>query len=88
MFLDTISNDNHLADLIMPAYWSLNLKNQDIKRLIEVMDSKRVEVKASELKLLSTGQKCESVSTKIIGQLMVLLIEKKYRPYLVCFTYI
>ena len=74
--LDTISNDNHLADLIMSSYWSLNLKNQDIKRLIEVMDSKRVEIKASELKLLSTGQKCESVSTKIIGQLMTLLIEK------------
>ena len=39
--LDTISNDNHLADLIIPSYWILNLKDQDIKRLIEVMDSKR-----------------------------------------------
>ena len=74
--LDTISNDNHLADLIMPSYWSLHLKDQDIKRLIEIMSSKQVKINASELKLLSTGQKCESVSTKIIGQLMTLLIGK------------
>lgn len=74
--LDNISNDNHLADLIVSSYWSLSLKDQDIKRLIAVVGDKQVKINASELKLLSTGQKCESVSTKIIGQLITLLIEK------------
>ncbi|MDE0118754.1 MAG: HipA N-terminal domain-containing protein [Bdellovibrionales bacterium] len=74
--LDNISNDNHLADLILPAYWSLSLKDQDIKRLIAVINNKSVKINANELKWLFTGQKCESVSTKIIGQLMTLLIEK------------
>ena len=39
--LDTISNDNHLADLVMPSYLNLHLKDQDIKRLIETMSSKK-----------------------------------------------
>ncbi len=74
--LDKISNDNYLADLIMPAYWSLSLKDQDIKRLMVVIGNKQVRINASELKLLSIGKKCESVSTEMIEKLMTLLIEK------------
>ena len=74
--LDTISNDNHLVDLVMPSYWSLRLKDQDIKRLIEVINNKSVKISANELKYLSTAQKCQSVSIEIIGQLMNFLIEK------------
>ena len=77
--LDTMSEDKHLRALIISAYWSLTLKDQDIKRLIDIMNKQQVKIDADEFKSLAVGQKCESVSTKVIGQLMTLLIEKSVK---------
>ena len=74
--LDNISNDNYLTDLIVPAYRSLNLKNQDIKRLIKVVTNKQVKINTNELKFLSTARKCQFVSPEIMKELMVTLINK------------
>ena len=74
--LDNISNDNHLADLILPAYWSLRLQDQDIKRLIKVINNKSVKINACELKYLSTAQKCQSVSVEVMEKLISILTDK------------
>ena len=50
-------------DFIIPAYSHLKLKDQDIKRLIGVID--KLDLKSGALRTLPIGGKCQSVSPEV-----------------------
>ena len=72
--LDSISNDDGLMDLIIPAYHSLSLKDQDIKRLIQVINKTNLNI--LNLKRLSARQKCHNVSPETMKELIIALMNK------------
>ena len=73
--LDKIATDVDLLDFLIPAYFQLKLQNQDINRLIDVID--KVSFRPGDLGALATGKKCEAVSPEIIGRFMQILIDKE-----------
>ena len=72
--LDHISKDDELTELIIPAYHNLSLKDQDIKRLIQVLN--KTNLNTLDLKGLSIAQKCQNVSPEIMEKLIITLIKK------------
>ena len=72
--LDKIADSTELVDFILPAYLHLNLQDQDIKRLINVIN--KTELKSNELRTLAIGNKCQAVSPEMMEQLLQALIKK------------
>ena len=72
--LDKIANDEILANFLIFSYCYIDLKDQDIIRLINVID--KINLKPNGLRPLALWQKYKSVSPKIIEKLMNILIEK------------
>ena len=72
--LDKIVDNAELMDFILSAYFHLNLQDQDINRLINVIE--KIELKSNDLRTLAIGRKCQSVSPKMMGQLLQTLIKK------------
>ena len=74
--LDKIAGDDSLRDFLIPSYRYMDLRDQDIIRLINVMD-KMTPQALNELKDLTTGKRCKLVSADVIEKLMKALIQKK-----------
>ena len=74
--LDKIADDDTLRDFLISSYRYMDLRDQDITRLISVMD-KMTPQALNELRDLTTGQRCKLVSADVIGNLMRVLTQKK-----------
>lgn len=72
--LNKIAESTALADFTLQAHFSLKLQDQDIKRLINVID--KTKFKSNELRTLVMGKKCQSVSPEVMSQLIRILIKK------------
>ena len=75
--LDEMAKDSNLVDFLIPAYYNISLQNQDIKRLINVID--KSNLKSADLRTLAIGQKCKSVSSETMGKLIQVLSRKGIR---------
>ena len=75
--LDKIAKDSVLVDFLIPAYYNVNLQDQDIIRLIGIID--KINLKSSDLRTLAVGQKCNSVNSEIMGKLIQVLSRKGIR---------
>ena len=72
--LDHIANKKSIADFLLICYDYIPLQDQDIERLISVVD--KIHLKSNQLWLLTEGSKCQSVSPKLIEKLILTLMEK------------
>ena len=75
--LDEIAKDSNLVDFLIPAYYNISLQDQDIKRLINVID--KINLKSADLRTLAIGQTCKSVSLETMGKLIQVLSRKGIR---------
>lgn len=75
--LDKIAEDSGLLDLLIPAYYNIDLQDRDIIRLINVID--KINLKSADLRTLAVGQKCKSVNSEIMGKLIQTLSRKGIR---------
>ena len=73
-FLDQIANDNDLADFLTLSYEYIFLENQDIERLISIIH--KINLQPNDLMSLGMGQKCKSVSLKLMEKLIDILVKK------------
>ena len=74
--LDQIAEDARLSDLIIPAYRGINLKDQDISRLMKIIGENKTDLNWSRLGELFAWERCQSVSPKKIEELMAILSKK------------
>ena len=75
--LDKIAKDSSLVDFLIPSYYNINLQDQDITRLINIID--KINLKSADLRTLAIGQKCKSVNSEIMGKLIQTLSRKGIR---------
>ena len=74
--LDQIAEDACLSDLIIPAYRGINLKDQDISRLMKIIGENKTDLNWGRLGELFSWERCQSVSPKRIEELMAILSKK------------
>ena len=65
-----------LPDLIIPACHNMNLQDQDIIRLVKVIEQNRTDLDLNGLRMLSTGQKCQFVTPEIMKKIITILTGK------------
>ncbi|MCZ0932348.1 MAG: HipA N-terminal domain-containing protein, partial [Oligoflexia bacterium] len=73
-FLDHLTTESDLADFLIDTYNYIPLQDQDIERLINVIH--KINLKPTDLRELTAGQRCQSVSPKLIEKLILILMEK------------
>ena len=73
-FLDHLTTKNDLADFLIDSYSYISLQDYDIERVINVMN--KINLKSTNLRNLTVGQKCQSVTLKLIETLLFILMKK------------